>query len=481
MDEEKRSAKEITVVSYVDKSREKFIGNPNYSPEIRNKLDNSTAKKKYRKKQFNGKKTTKDMATNETVHTNIEAAKRKYGEKNFTKHIADVDHSYSIKEMYEDSRYNPFIDNKARKEAVNNERNLKLVNAKTNRSKGQQSNIQVVKKNNGLITEKKAAVQAQIEGKISTNSSLIIDTVKGMHDTGSQSAKSVAKLEVAISTANHLNKMRKGEEDLGEAVINVAVDTARTASVAYVSSIGMKVTDAALTKITSNGAVNFINAGGSAKIFIVVKEAGESMLKYLNGDITEAQLVDELGEKGTSLAMSFAMGAEGLVVGASIGTIIGTMVGGPAGTIVGTKIGAVTGELIGNMVGYIIGTQCYRVIQEYSAKFAINTEEYRRLQKMYMDLANQIENYRIVLESRLKALHYQQQKEISEAFQEMMDGILENDTDKITHSLQRVCIQYSVEIEYKNNDEFDNFMNDSNKKAVIGNRRKAKNTLLTRN
>ena len=475
-DEQDKKAEEISKMSYVDFERgmreDRFIKSPDYSPKIRGQIDSAAAKKKYRAKQFNGKKTTKEMAKNTTVHVDADAAKRKYGEKKYTNHIADVDHSYSIKEMYEDTRYNPFIDNRSRRNAVNNEHNLKLVNAKTNRSKGQKSNIQIVRKSNDLITEKEAAILAQIEGKVSTHIKLVPDTLKGMHDTGAKSAKSAAELEVAISTAKHLDKVRKGEEDVGEAVTNIAVDTAKTASMAYVSSIGMKATDAAIMKITSNSAANFINAGGSAKIFIVVKETGTSMIKYLNGDITEAQLVDELGEKGSGLAASFFVGAEG----ASIGAIIGTFVGGP----VGTAVGAGVGELVGNMVGYIIGTQCYRTIQEYSSKFAIDSEEYRRLEKMYNDLAEQIKAYRIALEATFQELHYQQQKEISEAFQEMMDGILNNDTDRINHSLQRVCIQYGVEVEFDNCDDFDDFMNDTSRKAVIGNRRKNGNIVLSK-
>lgn len=420
------------------------------------------------------------MATNAMVHIEKEAAIKKYGKNNYTKHIADVDHSYALENGYNDTRYNPFIDNEARKNALNNERNLKIVNAKTNRSKGKQSNLEVIRKNNDLITEKEVAIRAQIDGKISTHLNLIPDTVKGMHDTGIKSAKSAAELEVAISTAKHLDKLRKGEEDVGVAVTNIAVDTAKTASMAYVSSVGMKATDAAIMKATSNNAANFINAGGSAKIFVVVKETGTSMLKYLNGDITEAQLVDELGEKGSGLAVSFTMGAGGIAIGGSIGAVIGGIAGGPAGAIVGGELGTFTGELIGNMVGYVVGTQCYRVIQEYSAQFAIDTEEYRRLQKMYTNLAEQIQAYRIALEATLEELHYQQQKEISEAFQEMMDGILNNDTDRINHSLQRVCIQYGVEVEFDNSDDFDEFMNDTSRKAVIGNRRKNGSMVLSK-
>lgn len=476
-DEEKNVAVDMTVLGEVEKARQKVAAKPNYSKDIRKQIDDVSKRKKFKAETFDGAKTIKDPYTNQTIHSNAEAATRKYGSQNLTKHTGDVDHTIPLQKVYEKTQYNPFISIEDDKRIANSDSNYKVINAKTNRSKGGSSNAEYIKKNADTLddTQKRAMMHEQYKAEININANIAKTTLKNMHGVGVNAAKTAAKFGGSISAASNVCQVIKGEEDIETAVIHTALDTARVSAVSYGTSIGTQIIEGGVNKIVANtaskqlaqGLSTFVQGGGPAKVVVVITQAGDSVMRYIKGEITAVELIDELGEKGSGVVAAMGAGSVGLSVGTGAGALIGGIVGSilpGIGNIVGAEagaaIGACVGEILGNMVGYMFGTEIYRRVQEFKAKFLVDPCELERMEKIYTLLEQEMIAYRRDLEKSLEQVHLQFKENILHAFVDMQKAIEANDVDKVTMSLEQVCQEFDHEVAFRTRAEFDSFMLD---------------------
>lgn len=468
--------KQSAYISQAEHTRARVEPKGKYSKDIRQQIDNVSKRNKFKSDAFNGAKTIKDPYTNQTIHSSSEAAKAKYGSGNATKHTADVDHTVPLEKVYNKAKDNPFLSMEDIKEIANIDKNYKVVNSKTNRSKGSKTNSEYARKNSEDISksQKNALKKEQFKTDISVNKEIVKKTMKNANKIGIESAKVGAKFGGGISAAQNLKKVVKREEDIGEAVIQVGIDTAKAGAASYGTGICTQIIEGAVEKVViktsskqlAKGLSTFAESGGSAKAVVAVMEAGDSVIKYIKGDINSTELVLELGEKGTGLAASFIAGGEGAVLGAGAGAFIGGVIGSVlpgagtlAGSAVGLKVGAITGEIVGNMVGYMIGTEVYRRVSEYMLESIVDSEELARLESMYNQAAEEIRKSRLALETSLKLVHMEHQRTIIQGFESMHDAILKNDISVVNTSLQTICNQFGrLEIVFTSRDEFDEFM-----------------------
>lgn len=107
----------------------------------RNEYDDTASKKARRKADFGDKKTMKDGFGN-TLHDNPDAAKRKYGEKNASKHIANVDHVVPLRKVH-DAAQQLGVSPEQAKRIANDSRNLRTISEHDNKSKGAKSNFEM--------------------------------------------------------------------------------------------------------------------------------------------------------------------------------------------------------------------------------------------------------------------------------------------------------------------------------------------------
>lgn len=488
--EEKRrepQGEKSTIHLQAEKSRSGVEVKQNYNKQVRKKIDNVGKREKFKDKTFNGKKTIKDPYTGDIIHSDMNAAARKYGVKNKTKHSSDVDHTNPLEKVYEKTQNNPFLDYEDIKRIANNEENYKVINSRTNRSKKGKSNTEYIDSQKGKLTEseKKAMKAEERKANRAIRADITKTTIKNAHSVGMDAAKSGAKVGAGISAAKNLKKVVTGEEDFSDAVLQVGLDTAKSAATSYGAGICTQIVEGtikqAAVKTTSkqfaNGLSKFASSGGPAKAVAVVLETGDSVIRYIKGDISSGQLVYELGEKGTGLAMSFMAGAEGAVLGAGAGAFIGGLIGSvlpgagtAAGAVIGTKVGAVVGEIVGNLAGYMLGSEVYRRVASYVDAFGRSSEEYRRIENMYNMIEKQLEEYEEALRASLEQAHLNYCNEIMNGFVSMQNAIVDNDVTGINHSLQRVCHVFGCEIAFSTRDAFDAFMMDDSKVVRLGKR-----------
>lgn len=476
-EKEENNKRNVSVLS-TGKLKESVEMKADYSKSVRNKVDDVSKRKAFKEKTFDGKQTIKDPYTDNVLHKKSDAAKAKYGNEHASKHSADVDHIVTIEEGYNKVKNNPFISTEDVKDILNEESNYKVINSKTNRSKGGSNNKEYVKKHAKELSDKQKEKMLEDHAKANrkVNQQIVKKTVKGAHNVGTDAAKKGMVVGAGVSTAQNLHDMITKETDVDEALKNISLDTVKAGAVSYVSGIGthlieataLNATKSASTYVATN-ATKFLNAGGPAKTLTIICEVGDAISKYAKGEVDAKECVELLGEKGTSLAMSFAAGTQGATIGGIIGGVIGSAVPG-AGTLIGAQIGAVTGEIVGNIVGYMAGAEMCRVLKAMLDSSQVSQERLKELTIMYEQLAGEMEKSRVELEKSLQYMQKMQKDVILSIFSEMKEGILLNDSKIVNDSLNSICEQFGISIAFKSRDDFDSFMTDSNSKIVLGRR-----------
>ncbi len=450
----------------------------------RKKYDNPKKRDDYKDKVFGDKKTIKDPYTGDTLHKEKQAAKNKYGDKNYNKHTSQTDHTVPIQKIADKNRDNVFLKDEDIKQIANIEANYKEINGNLNQSKGSKSNRQTAKDNNVSKSQKSKMTKEQFKATVAVETETAKLTLKRANEYGMNAAKQGAIIGSSISAAQNIQAVIKGDEELSEAALNIAVDTVKAGTSSYAMSIATKSAEGALKTVghtisdkTAGKAlekigeqactklVNFAQSNELGKAVTVTLEVGKSVKRYLDGEITNGELVVELGEKGTALVCSFAMGAEGAVWGAKAGGIIGGLIGSvlpvagtAAGATTGVIIGTVVGEIVGNMVGYMIGSEIYKTVTDYYKQF--DPEKAEREMKKYAALADQIETYRWNIEKNFRDIHMKNNELVMAAFVNMKESILCDDVDRFTSALAQICNLYGDDVMFKTNEDFLRFWND---------------------
>ena len=462
-----------------------------YSAKVdRKTYDDVSKRKKFKDKEFVEKKIINDPYTGDTLHKNTKSAKAKY-KKNYNKHTAQTDHTVPIEKIVNRNRDNVFISDADIKEITNIEKNYKIINGNLNQSKGSKSNSKIAKDNKVSSEQKKRMIKEEVKATVAVEAETAKRTLKGAGKVGLNAAKKGATIGFAVSTVQNTKALIDGKKELPEAVFDVAVDTAKTGASSFATAIatksvegvvksvgheiGKKTSGKALEKIGERACkelVKFANGSGPAEIVVVVYEVGQSVKHYLDGELTEAEFIDELGEKGLSIALSFAGGAIGLECGAIVGGLIGgivlseiPVVGTIVGASFGAEVGGVVGELIGNMVGYMLGSAVYKGIQEYYK--VCDRVEVRRTIKEYSSFAKKVRNYRRELERQFDELRMKNNAAVLDAFDGIREGILQDDADLITTSLDKISSIYGEEVRFKTSEQFIEFWNDPNSTMKI--------------
>ena len=483
--EEKKKTEKDEAADYSATHVEKTQERGKYNAKTdRKKYDDVNKRKKYKEEQFGDKKTTKDPYNGETIHKDTNAAKNKYGEKNYNKHTAQTDHTIPIEEVAKRNRDNVFLKDEDIKKIANIKENYKVINGNTNQSKGSKSNTQTAKKNGYDKKTTKKMTKEQVKANMAVEAETAKLTVKNANQIGLNAAKSGAAIGGAVSAAQNTIAVINGDKDIPEAVLGTAVDTAKSSASSYGMAVGTKAAEGLVKKVghevaektagkalekagetIGKGLVSFAESENLGRVVVVVLEAGKTTWSYLCGELSKEEFINELGEKGVALAASFGLGYVGGMVGMEIGGALGGLVGSVTlpvigtvgGAAVGATVGTLIGEMIGSMVGYLIGSEVYKTVHKFFTEFDPGKAE--RDMKKYAKLADQIEAYRINLEKNFEEVRMRNNQMVMDSFEKIQEGILNNDSNLITDSLAKICNLFGEDVAFKTKDEFLRFWN----------------------
>lgn len=175
----------------------------------------------------------------------------------------------------------------------------------------------------GLTTEQ--AIFYREHPKVAT----ALDIARTSHRAGMEGAKYGAAIGGSISLLQNLLATAQGKKEIGEAVQDLTLDTVKAGAIGY----GTAFVGAALKGgMQQSGSQTLRTLAGTSAPALAVNiclSLGSSIKRYVTGEISEAQLLTEVGEKGAGMLSSGMMAALGQLaipipfVGAAIGGMIG--------------------------------------------------------------------------------------------------------------------------------------------------------------
>lgn len=283
-------------------------------------------------------------------------------------------------------------------------------------------------KDSGLTTEQ--AIFYREHPKIATAR----DIARTSHRAGMEGAKYGAIIGGCISLLQNGLAAAQGEKGKGEAAKALVVDTAKAGALGY----GTAFVGSAIKGAMQQSAKKTIRtlAGTSAPTLVVnmCLSLGGSVKRYVTGEISEAQLLAEVGEKGAGMLSSGMMAALGQLA------------------IPVPFVGAA----IGGMIGYTLSSLFYQSALEAARGAEISREKLKRTL-----VIQEAARARIAEEqSRLDAFMCREIPELHQATQQLFTSLstVNQTADALSAAINQFATLLGKQLEFQSIEEFDTFM-----------------------
>jgi hypothetical protein len=178
-------------------------------------------------------------------------------------------------------------------------------------------------RDSGMTTDQ--AIFYRTHPKIAT----ALDIARTSHSAGLEGAKYGAAIGGTISLVQNLFSLAQKEKNLAEAASDLVSDTTKAAAVGYGTAFVGSAIKGGLQQSSRAGLRTLANTNAPALAVNICLSLGSSVKRYVTGEITESQLLVEVGEKGSGMLSASMMAALGQmaipipVVGAAVGGMIG--------------------------------------------------------------------------------------------------------------------------------------------------------------
>lgn len=294
-------------------------------------------------------------------------------------------------------------------------------------------NLEKIKKNlrkSNLSSDE--AVFARLHPKLST----AMDVAKISHRAGIQTAETSAIIGGSVSIVKNIVAVCKGEEETGDAIKNVAKDTATTAAVGYATGF----TGSALKGAMQNSKSQYVralsktNVAGTIVAFTVA--ATKTMSRYIDGEIDAVECLETLGEQGTGMIAS------------SMFTVIGQ-------TVIPIPV---VGGLIGGMVGYALSSATYGVLVGTLKEAELAHEERIAIEQVCEEHIKMIREYRAQMNSIINEYLLETTEIFNESFSGIKDALAIGDIDLLIDSSNAITDALDGNKPFETMDEFNNKM-----------------------
>jgi|TARA_R110000851_G_scaffold68733_11_gene154266 hypothetical protein len=155
------------------------------------------------------------------------------------------------------------------------------------------------------------------------------DIGRTAHGAGLQGAKYGAIIGGSISVLMNCWAVAQGEKEASEALPDIALDTAKAGTLGYATAFVGSALKGGMQQSGNQFTRQLASTSAPVLVLNICLSLGSSINRFVTGEIDEAQLLTEVGEKGAGMLSSGMMAAVGQVaipipfVGAAIGGMIG--------------------------------------------------------------------------------------------------------------------------------------------------------------
>lgn len=283
--------------------------------------------------------------------------------------------------------------------------------------------------------------------------------VAGAKDTviGSVIPLTTEAIRKLINVAQGKESLEEAAKDMGKITVNVAV-------VGGTNKLLVDIASSQLQNSKSSILRNIAGSNGVSQIVSVAAIVQKSAIKYINGEISGTEFIEEVGIKGTTMVAGMIGGQ----IGRELGGIIGATIGSTALPGIGTGVGYIAGEVIGQLLGVIITTvACSAIIYFYNGgKSLYNTYKHLNDYKLKENQVRKLES------EALKEMENQRKKfrEIVENEYKMWDETIQSGFEKIlinaceetynlagvTEGLDKILSLFGKKVKFSTIEEYEN-------------------------
>ena len=400
-------------------------------------------KDSYKNRYFDGKRSAIDEYTGERVF---------YSSKGHYKTTANIDHVIPIDQLTK--RYGKDVSKAELKSIANSDYNLATTSEALNKAKSNMSNHEYLwkKLKNGdpedftttyNMLHKEASSETAVFARVKT--SKISTKVKKLtkNNIDFNPSKSVGKavnagtasalIALTISSCNNLAQIAAGEKSIGEAVKDIAFDSGSS----FVSSAGVSLMQDGVVNIckeyASKDIAKFVAQDLPIAEITTVVMVGRSVLRCLNGEITEEECATEIILNGAGY---FAFK-------------IGMLCGGPAGAVVAS----------------LIVSQISATVLKYQQEKKIAAKRMAQFNRIVSDALIALEKQKNILADFREKEREKLAKAFNTGFEYIQLSILQNNVDGITDGLNCILSVFNEKCAFQSLDEFNDFFD--NEEAVL--------------
>lgn len=265
------------------------------------------------------------------------------------------------------------------------------------------------------------------------------------HKAGLEAGAVGAGITAGMSGAKGIYRLIQGEDEVGTVLAEVTVDTAKGFAASYVTSALAKGVGHAAEQV---GLAGIAKCNAHTAIAAGIIQSGKSIVKYLNGEIDEEQMYEEVSHTAITGTASFYYGALGQVA---------------------IPI-PIVGAVIGSTVGYFVGNILYQsglVSLGDTPGVKQAKERRKRVEALCLQAIPLMQRHREELQALIAQNFAEQAKLFDSTFSAMDAAFVDWNPDACLCQLERLCNAFDTGLPFKSFAEFDEFMNDNNTTFVL--------------
>lgn len=276
------------------------------------------------------------------------------------------------------------------------------------------------------------AVFARLHPGLST----AVDVAKISHRAGVQTAESAAIIGGSVSIVRNLVSVCKGEMEVGDAIVNVAKDTASTAAIGYGTGFAGSALKGAMQNSESQYVQTLSKTNVAGTVVAVSIAATKTLTRYFKGEIDGVECLNSLGEQGTGMISS------------AMFTVIGQ-------TVIPIPV---VGGLIGGMVGYAISSATYGILTESLNDAKLAHEQRIQIEAVCEEHIKMIREYRAEMELIINEYLIESMNIFRDSFSGIKNALAIGDVDWFIESTNTITENFGGSMSFSNFEEFNSKM-----------------------
>ncbi len=263
-----------------------------------------------------------------------------------------------------------------------------------------------------------------------------LDIAQTSHRAGVEASKYGAAIGGCISLLQNLLAFARSEKDSEEAVTDLAADTAKAAALGYGSAFAGAAIKGGMQQSGEQTLRTLAGTSAPALAVNVCLSLGGSVKRYVTGDITESQLLVEVGEKGAGMLSSAMMAALGQLA-----------IPVP-----------VVGAAIGGMIGYTLSSLFYQSALDAALGAELSRQQLERVRAIQAAARARIAEEQAALDAFTRREIPQLQKETQQLFA-LVNATDRCSADALAATVNRYAGLLGKKLQFQTLRDFDDFMN----------------------